>query len=741
MAYSSSGVEVSSELAKVVREKVLPGTGLDENEFWQSFGGIVRELAPRNLELLKKRDDLQSKIDGWFSSNPSADFSSKAVQEAHRQFLESIGYLVPVKAPFQITPANVDPEIATICSPQLVVPIDNARYALNACNARWGSLFDALYGTDVISEDDGATKGKDFNPARGNKVIAYANKFLDDAVPLASGSWSQVTKVWAEENAGQYALVATLGDQSAGLKDASCFKGFAGSSGCGRLLLRHNDLHIIIEIDREHFVGKTNPSGIKDLTLEANCTTIMDCEDSVTAVDAVDKAKVYSNWAELMRGELSATFGKGGKTMTRVMNPDLSFRGLDGTEVSLPGRSVMLIRNVGLHMMTDAVTVDAQEVPEGMLDAMVTMAAAKHDLHSSTGIHNSRTGSVYIVKPKMHGPEESAFVVETVARMEQVLGLTPCTVKLGVMDEERRTSANLMETLRPVADRCVFINTGFLDRTGDEIHTCMQGGPVKIKGGFKKLPWFTAYEDQNVDVGIKVCLHKSGQIGKGMWAEPDNMTAMMRTKIAHPNAGANTAWVPSPTASTLHALHYHTTYVPTVQSELASREQASLLALLTPPLLGSDTLSAGDKERELENSAQSMLGYMVRWIDQGVGCSKVPDINGIGLMEDRATLRISAQYLANWLTHKVVTQEQVELTFTKMAKVVDEQNKNDPAYKPMSANPNENIAFQAALEMVRTGASIPNGYTEHVLTKARRNFKDSKAGIKNETKDSKAGYA
>ena len=695
-----NGLQVDPIFYAFVVDELLPATGLNADHFWAGIETIIDELTPTNRELLAQRDALQASIDEWHQARADQPLQ----HTEYLEFLRELGYLSASGDDFKITTAGVDAEIATIAGPQLVVPVSNARFALNAANARWGSLYDALYGTDVISEDAGRERAGAYNPSRGAAVIAYAADFLDRAVPLASGSH-------ADGNSATYA-------------DAPSYVGHSESGSRKSYLFRHNNLHIEIQTDPEHVIGRDAPGNVSDVLLESAITTIQDCEDSVAAVDAEDKVGVYRNWLGLMRGTLGAKFDKGGKTLTRTLNDDRTYIGADGNELTLTGRSLLLVRNVGHLMQTDAILDrNGDEVFEGILDAVITSACSIANTAQTARLPNSSSGSVYIVKPKMHGPAEAAFTNILFGRVEEMLGLAKNTLKVGVMDEERRTTVNLAECIRAVSERLVFINTGFLDRTGDEIHTSMFAGPFLPKEAIKGEPWIKAYEDWNVDIGIRCGLPGKAQIGKGMWPKPDEMRQMMDSKQAHPEAGASCAWVPSPTAATLHAMHYHAVDVRQRQQELASRELASLDDILTPPLGDASTLSATQIQNEIDNNAQDILGYVVRWIDQGIGCSKVPDIADVGLMEDRATLRISSQHIANWLLHGIVTAEQVRQTFERMAAVVDQQNDGDPSYTRMSDDLNSSIAFQAACDLVFEGCAQPNGYTEPLLHAHRRRRK------------------
>lgn len=705
---------IAKELYDFIENEALPGSGLDSETYWKNFEQVVVDLSPKNKALLAKRDDIQAKIDEWHRNNTFE-------LQAYKAFLTEIGYLLPEVEDFQISTENVDEEIALLAGPQLVVPVRNARYCLNAANARWGSLYDALYGFDVISEEEGAEKGKGYNPKRGEKVIAFAKNFLNETFPLAQGSHADATKYAVEGNA----LVVTLKDGSTTtVADSSKFVGYNGeASAPTEIVLKNNGLHAIIQIDANSPIGQTDAAGVKDVVLEAAVTTIQDLEDSVAAVDAEEKVEGYRNWLGLMKGTLEESIEKNGKTITRKLNADRTFKNVEGGETKVHGRSLMLLRNVG-HLMTNpAILVDGEEIYEGIMDALVTPLLSVADIRGENTIKNSRKGSMYIVKPKMHGPEEVAFAVELFERAEQALGLPAKTLKIGIMDEERRTSVNLKNCIAQAKDRTIFINTGFMDRTGDEIHTFMEAGPFVRKGEIKGQKWFPAYENRNVMVGLQTGLRGKAQIGKGMWPKPDMLLDMYKTKTEHPEAGASCAWVPSPTGAVIHAIHYHQINVANCQQELLATEALPLDDLLTPPLATDTNWTEEEKLKELENNCQGILGYVVRWVDLGVGCSKVPDINDVGLMEDRATLRISSQHVANWLRHGIVTREQVEEVMQRMAKIVDEQNANDPLYKPMAADFDNSIAFQAASDLIFKGGEQPSGYTEPLLHAARLKLK------------------
>lgn len=718
-----NSLRIARCLYDLVADEIAPGTGITPDEFWGSLSAIVQELGPINQTLLDKRNQLQTRIDDWHQKHSGQTHDP----EAYQRFLTEIGYLLPEGPDFEISTAGVDPEISSLAGPQLVVPVNNARYALNATNARWGSLYDALYGTDMIPDEGEYKITSDYNSRRGERVVALAAGFLDDAVPLANGSHTDVVGFELQYETDRQQLSIRLADgNNTVLKNPEQFAGHRTDGQLKSLLLRNNGLHIDICLDPDHPVGRTHPAGIRDVVLESAITTIQDCEDSVAAVDAEDKTRVYRNWLGLIKGDLQDSFDKGGHLITRCLHEDRQYTAPDGSTFTLPGRSLMLIRNVGLHMLTDAVTsLDGDSIYEGILDGMITSLIALHDLQANGKYQNSKAESIYIVKPKLHGPEEVAFTNRLFDLIENALGLEQNTIKLGIMDEERRTTLNLKECIRAARERIIFINTGFLDRTGDEIHTSMEAGPMLCKNDLKTARWIKAYENWNVDIGLECGLNGKAQIGKGMWAMPDRMLEMVKTKVAHPLAGANCAWVPSPTAATLHAIHYHKVNVQQRQAEIANRPRASLTDLLAIPMLPEQgSLSANIVQHELDNNIQGILGYVVHWINRGIGCSKVPDINNVGLMEDRATLRISSQHIANWLHHGICSRKQVLETFERMADIVDRQNAGDPDYLPLTSH-QSGPAYQAALELVFQGRALPNGYTEPVLHAKRREFKRS----------------
>jgi malate synthase len=715
---TKGSLSVSTDLESFLRLEVLPGLDISEEHFWSNLENIIDEFGPKNKALLETRELMQQQIDEWHLTNSSQEKNLST----YKKFLNEIGYLLEEGDDFKITTKNVDPEISSIAGPQLVVPVMNARFALNAANARWGSLYDALYGTDMIPEDGGASRAGAYNPLRGDKVIAFAKEFLDENFSLTNSSFSDVTSFIIE---GSKLVIKLKNGDIDSLKNIHQFKGFYGDADMpSGILLKNNNLHAEIQIDHAHSVGATDPAGIKDVLLESAITTIQDCEDSVAAVDGEDKVTVYRNWLGLMKGDLQETFLKGGKEMTRTLNPDREYTSPDGSSFELSGRSLMLVRNVG-HLMTNPAILDrfGNEVPEGILDAMFTICIAIHDLNGNSNVKNSRSGSIYIVKPKMHGPDEVQFTCDLFSAVERSLNLDQLTAKVGIMDEERRTTVNLKECIRVAKERVIFINTGFLDRTGDEIHTSMEAGPMIPKADMKQQPWILAYEDWNVDSGLESGFRGNAQIGKGMWPMPDEMLNMYKTKTMHPKAGANCAWVPSPTGATLHVMHYHQILVSDEQKKLIERPKASLDDILTIPVMDNiDHLSDEDIQRELDNNAQGILGYVVRWVDQGVGCSKVPDINNVGLMEDRATCRISSQHIANWLHHSVCSEEQVVETMKRMALIVDQQNSGDPGYLPMGPS-YDGLAFKAACDLAIKGRVQPSGYTEPILHEMRLRFK------------------
>ena len=718
-------IKIAKPLYDLVDQEIIPDTGISSDKFWASFGSIVDDLEPSNHLLLNKRTEIQENINSWHNNHKTNKFNI----EEYKTFLKSIGYIAPDAPDFQITTSNVDEEISSIAGPQLVVPVDNARFAINAANARWWSLYDSLYGTDIISEENNGEKGTSYNPHRGAKVVAYCSILLDSIFGLQNASFAHASNFSLKGNDNSKELVITLSNEhETRLVNPSNFVGYIENDEkkLTSILLKNNSLHIEIQIDRNHPIGTQHSAGIKDVLIESAITTIQDFEDSVAAVDVFDKVIAYRNWNELMKGTCTSTLEKDGNVINRTLNPDKNFQTPEGKNLTLHGRSLLLVRNVGIHMYTNAVTKqNGEEIPEGFLDAMITSLAALHDINGKTKYSNSRTKSMYIVKPKMHGPDEVAFTVKLFERIEEALGLEKNTLKIGIMDEERRTTVNLKQCIYEAKERIIFINTGFLDRTGDEIHTSMEAGPVLPKGEIRNQPWIKAYEDQNVDIGIESGLVGTAQIGKGMWAMPDEMKAMMTAKISHPESGANTAWVPSPTAAALHAIHYHMVNVNQIQKDISTRESINIDEILTPPLMDKE-LSENEILQELENNAQGILGYVSRWVGQGIGCSKIPDINNIGLMEDRATLRISSQHISNWLYHNITSQEEVITVFKKMAKIVDDQNKDDINYIPMSKNYDSSIEFQAALDLVFLGRKTTNGYTEPVLHTKRAEAKNRK---------------